>query len=85
MAGLEPASRDVAAQARLAALHEGWPGQSPRRPRPVSRLVDVPHPGSNEPETIGYIVSCGCIRMTNADVTDLYNRTKVGTKIVVLR
>jgi hypothetical protein len=44
MAGLEPASRDVAAQARLAALHEGWPRQSPRRPRPVSRLVDVPDP-----------------------------------------
>jgi lipoprotein-anchoring transpeptidase ErfK/SrfK len=41
--------------------------------------------GSNEPETIGYAVSSGCIRMTNADVTDLYNRTKVGTKIVVLR
>jgi lipoprotein-anchoring transpeptidase ErfK/SrfK len=41
--------------------------------------------GSNEPETIGYAVSSGCIRMTNADVTDLYNRTKVGTKVVVLR
>ena len=41
--------------------------------------------GSNEPETIGYAVSSGCIRMTNSDVTDLYNRTKVGTKVVVLR
>jgi lipoprotein-anchoring transpeptidase ErfK/SrfK len=41
--------------------------------------------GSNEPETIGYAVSSGCIRMTNADVTDLYNRTNVGTKVVVLR
>jgi lipoprotein-anchoring transpeptidase ErfK/SrfK len=40
--------------------------------------------GSNEPETIGYAVSSGCIRMTNADVTDLYNHTKVGTKVVVL-
>lgn len=41
--------------------------------------------GSNEPETIGYAVSSGCIRMTNGDVVDLYNRTKIGTKVVVLR
>jgi lipoprotein-anchoring transpeptidase ErfK/SrfK len=41
--------------------------------------------GSNEPETIGYAVSSGCIRMTNADVIDLYNRTRIGTKVVVLR
>ncbi|WP_134494591.1 L,D-transpeptidase [Microvirga pakistanensis] len=40
--------------------------------------------GSNEPETIGYAVSSGCIRMTNADVIDLYNRTRVGTRVVVL-
>ena len=41
--------------------------------------------GSNEPETIGQAVSSGCIRMTNDDVTDLYQRVKVGTKVVVLR
>ncbi|KQP56287.1 hypothetical protein ASG40_15460 [Methylobacterium sp. Leaf399] len=41
--------------------------------------------GSNEPETIGGAVSSGCIRMTNDDVADLYTRTKVGTKVVVLR
>jgi lipoprotein-anchoring transpeptidase ErfK/SrfK len=41
--------------------------------------------GSNEPETIGQAVSSGCIRMTNDDVTDLYERVKVGTKVVVLR
>jgi lipoprotein-anchoring transpeptidase ErfK/SrfK len=40
--------------------------------------------GSNEPETIGQAVSSGCIRMTNEDVIDLYNRVKVGTKVVVL-
>ena len=39
--------------------------------------------GSNEPETIGYAVSSGCIRMTNADVTDLYSRVRVGTRVVV--
>lgn len=41
--------------------------------------------GSNEPETIGQAVSSGCIRMTNDDVSDLYNRVKVGTKVYVLR
>ena len=39
--------------------------------------------GSNEPETIGYAVSSGCIRMTNADVIDLYSRVRVGTRVVV--
>jgi len=41
--------------------------------------------GSNELWTMGQAVSSGCIRMTNADVTDLYNRVAVGTKVVVLR
>jgi lipoprotein-anchoring transpeptidase ErfK/SrfK len=41
--------------------------------------------GSNEPDTIGQAVSSGCIRMTNEDVTDLYQRAKIGTKVVVLR
>jgi lipoprotein-anchoring transpeptidase ErfK/SrfK len=39
--------------------------------------------GSNEPETIGQAVSSGCFRMTNEDVTDLYNRVPVGTTVVV--
>ena len=41
--------------------------------------------GSNEPDTIGQAVSSGCIRMTNADVTDLYERVRVGTKVIVQR
>ncbi len=40
--------------------------------------------GSNEPWTIGQAVSSGCIRMRNQDVTDLYGRVKVGTKVVVM-
>ncbi|WP_026596858.1 L,D-transpeptidase [Methylobacterium sp. 77] len=39
--------------------------------------------GSNEPETMGAAVSSGCIRMTNKDVVDLYDRVKVGTKVIV--
>jgi lipoprotein-anchoring transpeptidase ErfK/SrfK len=40
--------------------------------------------GSNEPWTIGYAVSSGCIRLTNEDVVDLYDRAPVGTRVVVL-
>jgi len=39
--------------------------------------------GSNEPETMGAAVSSGCIRMTNKDVVDLYDRVRPGTKVVV--
>ena len=39
--------------------------------------------GSNEPDTIGQAVSSGCIRMTNDDVKDLYERVAVGAKVVV--
>ena len=41
--------------------------------------------GTNEPWTIGKNVSSGCIRLTNEDVIDLYDRTPVGTKVVVLQ
>jgi lipoprotein-anchoring transpeptidase ErfK/SrfK len=40
--------------------------------------------GTNAPDTIGKRVSSGCIRMLNDDVIDLYGRTQVGTKVVVL-
>ena len=41
--------------------------------------------GSNEPETIGQAVSSGCFRLTNDDVIHLYERVRVGSKVVVLR
>jgi lipoprotein-anchoring transpeptidase ErfK/SrfK len=40
--------------------------------------------GTNQPSTIGTRVSSGCIRLTNQDVTDLYSRVSVGTKVIVL-
>jgi lipoprotein-anchoring transpeptidase ErfK/SrfK len=40
--------------------------------------------GTNQPEYIGSAISSGCIRMTNEDVIDLYNRARVGTTVVVL-
>ncbi len=40
--------------------------------------------GTNDPSTIGKFVSSGCIRLTNEDVSDLFARVSVGTKVVVL-
>ena len=40
--------------------------------------------GTNQPEYIGASISSGCIRMTNEDVIDLYDRVKLGTVVVVL-
>ena len=40
--------------------------------------------GTNKPDTIGKRVSSGCIRLTNEDVMDLYDRVKVGAKVIVL-
>jgi lipoprotein-anchoring transpeptidase ErfK/SrfK len=40
--------------------------------------------GTNAPSTIGGRVSSGCIRLTNEDVSDLYGRVNVGTKVIVL-
>jgi len=40
--------------------------------------------GTNNPATIGKQVSSGCIRLTNDDVTDLYERVQVGAKVIVL-
>jgi lipoprotein-anchoring transpeptidase ErfK/SrfK len=40
--------------------------------------------GTVEPWTIGQSVSSGCIRMINQDVIDLYQKTPVGTRVVVL-
>ncbi len=39
--------------------------------------------GTSEPWTIGQAVSSGCIRLTNEDIIDLYDRTKVGALVVV--
>jgi lipoprotein-anchoring transpeptidase ErfK/SrfK len=40
--------------------------------------------GTNQPEYIGQAISSGCIRMTNEDVIDLYDRVRPGATVVVL-
>jgi lipoprotein-anchoring transpeptidase ErfK/SrfK len=39
--------------------------------------------GTNQPQYIGSAISSGCIRLTNEDAIDLYNRVKIGTPVVV--
>jgi len=41
--------------------------------------------GTNQPEYIGHAISSGCIRLTNEDVIDLYNRVKLGAPVVVIK
>lgn len=40
--------------------------------------------GTNEPASIGHSVSSGCIRLLNQDIIDLYDRTSLGTRVVVI-
>ncbi len=40
--------------------------------------------GTNQPSTIGTFMSSGCIRLTNDDIRDLYDRVNIGTRVVVL-
>ena len=40
--------------------------------------------GTIHPESIGTAASSGCIRMLNKEVIELYNLTRVGTKVIVI-
>jgi lipoprotein-anchoring transpeptidase ErfK/SrfK len=65
------------------------PGGSPRNPMGVAALTlsggEYAIHGTNVPSSIGGFVSYGCIRMYNQDITDLYDRVSVGTRVVVTR
>ncbi|MDP2618762.1 MAG: L,D-transpeptidase [Hyphomicrobiales bacterium] len=39
--------------------------------------------GTNSADTIGGNVSSGCFRLTNADAIDLYDRVRVGARVIV--
>src|SRR5450759_35242 len=65
------------------------PGGSPRNPMGVAAMTlaggEYAIHGTNMPGSVGGFVSYGCIRMLNADITDLYHRVSVGTTGVVTR
>jgi lipoprotein-anchoring transpeptidase ErfK/SrfK len=62
-------------------------GGSPHNPMGVAALSlaggEYAIHGTNQPSSVGHFVSYGCIRMFNADITDLYRRVSVGTPVVV--
>jgi len=65
------------------------PSGSPHNPMGVAAMTlaggEYAIHGTNDPGSIGHFVSHGCIRMYNADITDLYERVGVGTTVVVTR
>ncbi len=80
----EMITREAAKGHYLPAFMEGGP-QNPMGARAMylgSTLYRI-H-GTNQPWTIGSNNSSGCIRMRNEDVTDLYERVNVGTKVIVI-
>ena len=65
------------------------PGGSPANPMGVAAMTlaggEYAIHGTNAPGSIGGFVSHGCIRMFNEDITDLYGRVSIGTRVVVTR
>jgi lipoprotein-anchoring transpeptidase ErfK/SrfK len=64
------------------------PGGSPRNPMGVAAMTlsgggQYAIHGTNNPGSVGGFVSYGCIRMLNADISDLFDRVSVGTPVVV--
>ena len=79
-----PPSEMLARQPYLPRFMAGGPGNPlGARAMYLSGSVYRIH-GTNAPSTIGQRVSSGCIRLTNEDVQDLYERVKLGAKVVVL-
>lgn len=70
-------------------LPEVIPGGSPSNPMGVAAMTlsggQYAIHGTNRPGSVGGFVSYGCIRMYNGDITDLYDRVSVGTRVVVTR
>ena len=64
-------------------------GGAPNNPMGVAAMTlsggEYAIHGTNAPGSIGGYVSYGCIRMYNEDITDLYARVRVGTRVVVMR
>ena len=80
-----PPAGDDRAPALPAALHGRRSGQSARRARAcISAIRSTASTAPTRRSTIGQRVSSGCIRLTNENVIDLFNRVSVGAKVVVL-
>ncbi len=64
------------------------PGGSPHNPMGVRALTldrnEIAIHGTNRPASIGTAASYGCIRMNNADIVDLFERVRVGSRVTML-
>jgi lipoprotein-anchoring transpeptidase ErfK/SrfK len=79
-----PPSEMIARQPYLPRMTAGGPGNPLGARAMYLGGTEYRIHGTNDPTTIGKNVSSGCIRLTNEDVEDLYNRVQVGAKVVVL-
>lgn len=79
-----PPSEMIARQPYLPRMTAGGPGNPLGARAMYLGTSEYRIHGTNDPTTIGKTVSSGCIRLTNEDVIDLYNRVQVGAKVVVL-
>jgi lipoprotein-anchoring transpeptidase ErfK/SrfK len=79
-----PPAQMIARQPYLPRFMAGGPGNPLGARAMYLGSSDYRIHGTNDPKTIGKFVSSGCIRLTNEDVTDLFSRVSVGTKVVVL-
>lgn len=86
-----PPEEMIERRPELAEFAEGMPGgpDNPLGARALylyqgSRDTMYRIHGTNEPSSIGTAASSGCIRMLNEEVIDLYDRVRIGTKVVVI-
>ncbi|HEY8332809.1 MAG TPA: L,D-transpeptidase [Tardiphaga sp.] len=79
-----PPAAMIARQPYLPRFMAGGPGNPLGARAMYLGTSDYRIHGTNDPSTIGKFVSSGCIRLTNEDVSDLFSRVDVGTKVVVL-
>ena len=79
-----PPSQMIARQPYLPRFMAGGPGNPLGARAMYLGASEYRIHGTNDPTTIGKFVSSGCIRLTNEDIVDLFNRVSVGTKVVVL-
>ena len=79
-----PPSQMIARQPYLPRFMAGGPGNPLGARAMYLGSSEYRIHGTNDPSTIGKFVSSGCIRLTNEDVSDLFGRVDIGTKVVVL-
>jgi len=79
-----PPAEMIARRPEISAFHGRGRQQPAGRAGALHRQHALSRARHQRTWTIGGDVSSGCIRMTNDDVTDLYARVRIGSKVVVL-